>query len=55
MKAQEIEMEKSSELEIIELKSKLKNLEKAIINSNKLKGERDEKSKSEAEQTTHYC
>ena len=36
MKAQEIETEKSSQLEIIELKSKLKNLEKAIINSKKL-------------------
>ena len=31
MKAQEIETEKSSQLEITELKSKVKNLEKAII------------------------
>ena len=52
MKAQEIETEKSSQLEIIELKSKVKNLEKAIIDSNKLKGELEEKSKSEAEKST---
>ena len=52
MKAQKIETEKSSQLEIIELKSKLKNIEKAIIDSNKLKSELEHKSKSEAQQTT---
>ena len=51
MKAEEIETEKSFQLEIIELESKLKNLEKAIIDSNKLNIEL-EKSKSEAQQMT---